>query len=109
VPATCPLPLRGDLVANRIRKGDITLFRRVCVDSGGQSGAVPIRAIRSASWRATGRRGVPVWRRSCLCRGRHNHDYADIRVMPTSVLESLRGNAIAVLKSAQSLGFPGRR
>jgi hypothetical protein len=64
-PLRAPLPFLGDLVAKRIRDGDITLFSRVCVDSGGRVELCPILAIRSArlapDWEA---RVFPVWRRS---------------------------------------------
>ncbi len=41
-----------------------------------------------------------VWRRSCLCRGRHNHDYADPCVMPTSAKRSLWVGVTAASRSA---------
>ena len=37
---------------------------------------------------------------SRLCRRRHNRDYADLRVMPTSVSDPLRGAVSGLLMSA---------
>ncbi len=40
------------------------------------------------------------WRRSWLCRRRHNHDYADLPVMPTSAGSALRDGVNVLAMSA---------
>ncbi len=37
-----------------------------------------------------------LWRKSWLCRRRHKHDYADVRVMPMLGRKSLQVGLIAV-------------